>query len=315
MNILVPGGAGYVGAMLVPWLLADGHKVTVLDPMWFGPGYLPDNDSLSVIKGDIRDMDIYAKACNGQDAVILLASISKEQMCQNDPGFASSVNQDSVAPSVTIARKAQVRRFIYASSVAVYGTLDGKEDGPVAPTTIYGRGKVYAEAEVMEEQTEDFVCTVTRSASVCGYSLHQRLDLTVNMMVHDACRKGVIKVNGGPQKRSHIHIHDICRAYRMILTERRETVAGQAFNFVAENQSVLETSQLVAEETGARIEIGPATDDRSYTVDGAKARKVLGFVPNKTVRDAVLDLKARFDDGYWPDSLTNPLYQNMADVS
>jgi nucleoside-diphosphate-sugar epimerase len=127
-------------------------------------------------------------------------------------------------------------------------------------------------------------------------------------------RKGVIHVNGGQQKRSHIHMHDACRAYRRLLDVPRETIAGQVFNFVAENQTVMQTAQTVAEEIGAvAIYNGPATDNRSYTVNGSKAREQLDFEPKKTVRDAVRDLKARFDEGMWKDSMTNQYYMNLAD--
>lgn len=312
----MPGGCGYIGAMLVPWLIAAGHRVTVYDAHWFGRGHLsPEYSRLTVIKGDVRHSDLFAAACEGKDAVIYLASLSNNAMCEREPLLSDDVNIHSYPPAIRVAKDAGVKRFIYASSVAAYGSsdTDAKETQPLAPSTLYAHAKDKAESWTLAHHSDDFTCTITRSASVCGYSPRQRFDLTVNMMVHDAIRRGVIKVNGGQQKRSHIHMHDICTAYRLLLDMPREAVAGQAFNFVAENQTVLETAQIVAEETGARIEIGPATDDRSYTVDGTKAREVLGFNPLRTVREAVIYLKAHFDSGYWPDSLTNPSYQNMVD--
>ncbi len=315
MKILVPGGCGYVGAMLVPLLLADGHEVTVFDRQWFGHGHLPDNPNLRIIKSDVREVRGIRDACVGQDAVIWLASLSNNAMCERDPVLAEAVNRDAVPTGLFAARINGVQRFIYASSVAAYGSSkDAKETHALSPTTAYGEGKAYGEQWIQQYNSDELATVVTRSASVCGYSLHQRFDLTVNMMVHDACRKGVIKVNGGQQKRCHIHIHDICRAYRVLLAAPREKIAGQAFNFVGENATVLDTAKLVAEETGARIEIGPATDDRSYTVDGTKAREVLGFEPRRSVRSAVIELGARFKCGMWPDSETNPVYMNMAEA-
>ena len=301
--------------MLVPWLLADGHEVTVLDTMWFGSGHLPDNGRLRVIKGDVRNTSTIEGEMRGQQALLWLASLSNNDMCERYPTSAFIVNHLAPRTWLYAAKDAGVTRFIYASSVAAYGSTsaDANEETYMAPTTPYARAKAHCENLVYEANADDFICTITRMASVCGYSVHQRLDLTVNKMVHEACRKGVIKVNGGKQKRSHIHIQDACRAYRLLLEAPKEKIAGQAFNFVAENQTVLETAKIVAEETGARIEIGPATDDRSYTVDGTKAREVLGFTPKRTVRAAVIDLKARFLCGMWPDSLTNPVYQNMAE--
>jgi nucleoside-diphosphate-sugar epimerase len=311
----VPGGCGYIGAMLVPFLLADGHEVTVYDTQWFGHGYLPDNPTLRLIRGDVRDIRCIRDVCLGQDAVIWLASLSNNAMCEREPLLHDAVNRDAVQIALFAARIAGVKRFIYASSVAAYGSSneDARENHGLKPSTLYGHAKDFCEKWTLARHADEFTCTVTRSASVCGYSPHQRLDLTVNMMVHDAMRRGVIKVNGGQQKRCHIHIRDICRAYQMLLEAPKGKIAGQVFNFVAENQSVLETAKLVSEETGAKIEIGPATDDRSYTVDGTKAREVLGFTPRLTVRDAIWDLKARFDSGMWKDSETNHVYQNMAE--
>ena len=300
--------------MLVPWLLADGHEVTVFDIGWFGDGCMCDNERLCVIRGDVRDIRGIRDACVGQDAVIWLASLSNNSMCVREPNLHHRINRDAVPSGLFAARIAGVKRFIYASSVAAYGSSDedAKETQGLAPSTPYGDGKQFGEHWAKLYNADDFTTAITRAASVCGYSVHQRLDLTVNMMVHDACRRGVIKVNGGTQKRCHIHIHDICKAYRLLLATPAEKIAGQEFNLVAENQSVLETANIVAEETGAKIEIGPATDDRSYTVDGTKAREVFGFAPQRTVRDAVRDLKVRFDAGYWPDALTNDCYQNIA---
>lgn len=295
MRILVTGGAGYVGAMLVPRLLADGHKVTVLDAMWFGDGSLPENGNLISIKGDIRSN--FDTACRDIDAVIHLASLSNNDACNADPDLASAVNEDAIAHVLTVSRLAGVKRFIYASSVAAYGSSahDAKETDPLNPTTLYAEAKEHCEHYVRAANEKGFETVIARPASVCGFSLCQRFDLTVNMMVHDAMRKGAIKVNGGDQKRSHIHMDDMIRAYKVLLEAPADKVAGETFNFVAQNLSVMETAIIVSDITEAGIEVGPATDNRSYAVDGRKAREVLGFMPEKGVRQAARDLKAKFD--------------------
>lgn len=313
MKVLIPGGASYVGAWLVPHLLADGHVVTVYDSLLFGSGDLPDNDKCRLIKADVRDEKAWQDACKDQEAVIYLASISRELMCQNNEKLAYAVNVESFRPAVTAAKEAGVKRFIYGSSVAVYGSSDhdAKEDEPLAPSTIYGRGKAACEAILAEYQSDAFSCTVTRSASVCGYSPRQRFDLTINKMVHDAVRLHEIKVAGGDQKRSHIAINDLARFYRRLLDAPTRLVAGQTFNVAIENQRVKDSAAMVARIVGnTSINIGPRTDDRSYSVDGDKARDLLGFY-GYLLESAVRDLKTRLDAGYWKDSLTNPIYQNM----
>ena len=312
MNVLVPGGCGYIGAWLIPHLLAQGHKVTAFDTQWFGHGFLPDNDSLKVIKADVRSVSDMNAACEGQDAVICLASISAEAMCQKNPTLARTVNMGGMSSVALSAAKAGVKRFIFASSVAAYGSSskDAVETDELRPSTIYGEGKKDGEEKVRKAFPG---ATIVRAASVCGYSPHQRFDLTVNRMVHDAVRKGIITVNGGDQKRSHIHMKDICDFYKQLLLEPLNKIEGETFNVVAENMSVRETADCVGEYIACAVIYKPHTDDRSYTVDGSKAEKVLGFRPRRTVKDAVRDLKVKFDCGYWPDSTSNQTYMNLAD--
>ena len=323
MNTLVAGGLGYIGSELVPLLWQAGHKVTVYDAMIFGT-YQQTPTGVTVIRGDVRNRDQFANACIGQDAVIYLASISSDAMCQKDPQLADEVNRTSFERNVLAARNAGVRRFIYASSVAAYGSseFDAAENQPLSPTTLYAKAKASCEAVLTAYHGRDMVATITRSASVCGPAPRMRFDLTVNKMVHDAIRHGRITVNGGSQKRCHIHIQDICAFYLLLLDVPRERIAGEVFNVVAQNQSVLETAALVirslapnvrrARNMPAFIEQRDATDDRSYTVDGAKAREILHFSPKLTIVDAVRGMKSAFDAAQWRDSETNPSYQNLA---
>jgi nucleoside-diphosphate-sugar epimerase len=140
-------------------------------------------------------------------------------------------------------------------------------------------------------------------------------------MAYDAYDKRLITVNGGKQKRCHIHIRDIIDAYRQLLLEPAAKIAGQAFNFVAENQSVLETANIVSgafnedahTESFVKIRTGASTDDRSYTVDGTKAREVLRFVPRHTVYEAARSMAVKLRGRYWPDIERNPAYFNMAE--
>ena len=317
MKILIPGGAGYIGSWIVPHLLAEGHHVTVLDTMYFGDGALPDNGHLSVLRSDVRDQDKFAEACEGQDVIIYLAGITNNTMCERAPELAQSINIDAIGPCILKSRLAGIKRFIYASSVAVYGSSeeDAKEDAPLEPTTLYANGKKAAEEILLSHQSKDFSVTIVRCASVCGYSTHQRLDTTINMMAHHAHRSRLIKVAGGAQKRSHISIKDITRLYKRLLDMPSDKTAG-IFNAVSENQRVKETAMLVARVMGhTAIEVGPRTDDRTYSVDGTKAMRLLDFDPAHAIESAIRDLKIRFESGYWPDSLANPRYLNLMEVA
>ena len=317
MKILVPGGASYIGSWLVPQLLADGHEITVYDTLMFGDGFLPkDNGNLKIVKADLRDLDSWKKACEGQEVVIFLASISRELLCQQQPELAQSVNVDAFEPCVKSSKEAGVNRFIYASSVAVYGSSEVplKEDSPLQPTTIYGQGKKACEEILLSHQGDNFTTIITRSASVCGYAPRMRLDLTLNRMVHDAVRKGKITIEGGSQIRSHISIRDLSDFYKLILTYREDFVGGQAFNVVSENQSILQSAKMIKSVLRERLiplETKPRVDDRSYAIDGSKV-SVLGFATKYGLEYAIRDMVVKLDSGHWKDSLTNPIYQNMA---
>ena len=315
MNILIPGGASYIGAYLVPILLADGHKVTVYDTFDFGASWLPiDNDNLDLVKADVRDQETWRLVCKKKHAIIYLASISRESMCQKYEPLAHEVNVECVGPDIEIAKDEGVRKFIYASSVAIYGSSDkpANENHPINPTSIYGKHKAECEELLWKAHDRHFACVATRSASVCGYSPRMRLDLTINRMVHDAYRKKVITVEGGKQVRSHIHMRDICDFYRLLLADNRAN--GQAFNVVCSNQTIKESAEMVQSIIDCEVKVTERVDDRSYSIDGHKAYAMLDFMPKRPISQAVYDLKVRFDSGMWKDSLTNPVYQNIINV-
>lgn len=319
MNVLVPGGCGYVGAMLVPHLLSEGHKVTVIDLQWFGNAWLPeDNGKLKVLRQDISNIDAFHELCKEHEAIIYLAGLTNNDFYEKERTLGDMVNRNIFPYIIDAAKSAKVKRFIFASSVAAYGSSDhdATENEMIEPTTLYARAKAFCEYEALLHTEPSFAVTITRSASVCGESSRMRFDTTVNKMTHDAMRAPhVITVNGGEQKRSHIHMHDLCRAYKRLLNVPSEVVEGEIFNLVGENQTVMQTAEIVSECTGAALERRPRSDNRSYSVSGEKARKALDFVPRKTVREAVEYMVMHFRGGKWKDT-SHPNYMNFcADVA
>lgn len=321
MKVLVTGSSGYIGSLLVPFLLGDGHHVTGYDINWFGDGFLPkDNDHYRPVVADIRDLDTFRKAVKGCEAVLHLACISNDPSCQLDEGLSTSINFDAFEPLVIAAKEAGVRRFIYASSSSVYGVSDApdvREDHPLVPLTLYNRYKGMCEPLLFRHQSPTFECVVIRPATVCGYAPRQRFDLTVNILTAHAMLKRVITVFGGKQLRPNLHILDMVDCYRMLLKAPSDKVQGQVFNVGAQNMSVAAIAELVAEIvlrwTGERpaIETTESTDNRSYHVNSDKIRDVLGFVPRRTVETAIHDLCIKFREGRFADALTNPWYTNV----
>src|SRR5436305_11078841 len=247
-KVLVTGGAGYCGARLVPQLLERGYKVTVYDIMFFGSSFLPrDNPNLRVIDGDIRDTAKFAAAVAGHDAVVHLACISNDASFELDEDLSTSINLNAFEPLVLAAKKAGVKRFVYASSSSVYGVSDKSdvtEDHPLVPLTLYNKYKGMCEPLLFNHQSKDFVCVVIRPATLCGYAPRQRLDLSVNILTNHAINSGKITVFGGSQKRPNLHVQDMCDVYKLLLTVDDAKISGQIFNAGFQNLSIMEIAHL-----------------------------------------------------------------------
>lgn len=322
-NILVTGGAGYVGSLLVPQLLEAGYKVTAYDIMYFGDDFLPkSNPNLKVIKGDIRDTVKLATALEGIDAVISLACISNDASFELDEKLSTSINLDAFEPMVVAAKKAGVKRFVYCSSSSVYGVSespDVTEEHPLVPLTLYNKYKGMCEPLLFKHQSPDFVCVTIRPATLCGYAPRQRLDLSVNILTNHAINNKKITVFGGTQKRPNLHVQDMVDLYKLLLEVPDDKIAGQIFNAGVQNMSIMEIAQIakrVVEEMFPEngdipIVTTPTDDIRSYHVNSDKIGRILGFRPKRSVEDAIRDLCVAFKAGKLPNSLDDTFYFNV----
>ena len=315
-NIFVTGGAGYVGAVLVPRLLSEGCNVTVLDLMIYGEQALTPHPNLKIIKGDIRDQILLAESVSGHDVVIHLACISNDPSFELNPALGKSINLDAFGPLVEVSRQKGVARFIYASSSSVYGIKEEKdvhEEMSLEPLTDYSKFKADCETTLNEAENPNFVPVTIRPATVCGYSPRQRLDVVVNILTNLAYHKGEITVFGGEQLRPNIHISDMVESYITVLRAEDKQVSGQIFNAGYENQPVRELAETVRAVVGEHVELctTPTDDNRSYHISSEKIKKHLGFTARYTIRQAVEDLVQAFKAGDLPDSLENELYFNI----
>jgi len=303
-KVLVTGGAGYVGSVLVPKLVLKGLDTIVLDLMLFGDSGLSSiKDKCEVIKGDIRDYDLIKKTIRGVDYVIHLAAIANDPCSNLKPELTRQVNYEATKNLVQVSKESGVKRFIYASSSSVYGIRDEQnitEDLELKPLTIYSKTKAWAEEEVRRQNCPGFITTSIRSATVCGYSPRQRLDLIVNILASDAITKGVMTINGGQQKRPNVHIQDITDLYEILLTAPEDKISGQIFNYGKENHTVNELGEIVKGIVGEHVKIiinQKTADSRSYHISSEKIENALGIYPIRSVSDAVRDLKNVFESG------------------
>lgn len=322
-HVLVTGGSGYCGSVLVPQMLDMGYRVTVYDIQYYGCDFLPlDNPNLTVIQGDIRNVERLAPLMEDVDAVLHLACISNDASFELDENLSTSVNLDAFEPIVLAAKKAGVQRFIFASSSSVYGISEVpnvKEDHPLVPLTLYNKYKGLCEPILFKHTNEKFVGVVFRPATVCGYGPRQRLDVSVNILTNLAVNKGHITVFGGSQLRPNIHIQDYADLCKALLEAPDEKIANEIFNCGYENMSIMEIAEtvkkVVEEEFPDKSEIGinvtPSDDLRSYHINSDKVTEVIGFKPKYSVEDAIRGLCRAFREGKLPNSLDDDKYFNV----
>jgi len=305
-KVLVTGGAGYVGSVLVPELIERGYDVSVLDSMIFGSqGLNAVKEKCEIIRGDIRDKSCLEKCLENVNSLIHLAAISNDPSADLNFGLTIEVNYNATKNLLDFSKKMGVKRFIYASSSSVYGIKEEEnvtEDLTLKPLTIYSMTKAASEDLVRKCNSKNFVTVNLRPATVCGYSPRQRLDVIVNIFANDAINKGVLRVDGGEQKRPNIHIRDMADCYLALLQAPEEKIAGETFNVGYQNLSFIEIAELTRKIVGEDVKIVriPTKDNRSYHVSSEKIKRILGTEQKHTVEEAIRDLKEAFAKGLIP---------------
>ena len=314
-KIFITGGAGYVGTVLSNRLIENGYKVTVYDLLIYGNN-LKQHKNLNVIQGDLRDQNKLINSLKNHDCVIHLACISNDPSFELNPKIGKEINFDSIEPLVKISKECGISKFIYASSSSVYGVKSEKnvnEEMSLEPLTDYSKFKAECEKILFNYTDDNFITTVIRPATVCGYSPRQRLDLVVNILTNLAYHKREITVFGGKQLRPNIHILDMVRAYEIVINSEISLVKGQIFNVGYENQSVDELAHCVREEIGKDVKIinTKTNDNRSYHISSEKIYNILNFKAKYSINNAIKDLKNAFEKKIILNSFTDENYFNI----
>lgn len=303
MKILVTGACGYKGTVLVPKLLEKGHEVVAFDTQWFG-NFLPEHPNLTNIKGDViqtHDIDL-----DGIEAIIHLASIANDPTGDLNPKLTWETSCLATMVLADRAKRAGVKRFIYASSGSVYGVKEEEqvtEDLELLPISEYNKTKMVSERVLLSYQ-DDMIVQIIRPATVCGLSPRMRLDVSVNLLTMAALTKGKITVFGGDQVRPNIHMQDITDAYIFMLENPEHT---GIFNAGFENISIKDIAIMVSEKLDVPIEITGSSDPRSYRVNSDRLLAA-GFQPRFSVADAIDEIAASFQRGNLKDE---PHFHNL----
>jgi nucleoside-diphosphate-sugar epimerase len=295
-SIFVTGACGYKGTVLVPKLLAAGHRVTAFDIMWFG-NYLTPHPNLTVVKGDIREAD--KLDLGGFDAIIHLSSVANDPCSDLDPLLTWEISCLATMRLADKAARQGVPHFVYASSGSVYGLKDEDqvtEDLELTPLSEYNKTKMVGE-RVLLSYSDRMVVQIIRPATVCGLSPRMRLDVAVNLLTMQALTEGESTVLGGEQTRPNIHIDDITDLYCFLLNRPEAT---GVYNAGFENISILDIAKMVTRHANAKITIRPSNDPRSYRVNSDKLLAT-GFKPKKTVEDAIVEICKAFHEGHLKD--------------
>lgn len=304
-RVLVVGGAGYLGACLVPQLLDRGYRVRVLDLFLFGRESLAaaaKHPRCELEVGDVRDITSVVRAMAGCDAVIDLAAIVGDPACEANRSLACEINRAATRMVADVARGYGARRFIFASTCSVYGAGDFlmDEHSRLAPLSTYAQTKIDSERILLEMAGPEFYPTVFRFGTLFGLSPRMRFDLVVNLLVMLAATQGKVKIFNGHQWRPFLHVTDAARAIITALEAAPAVVSGEIFNVGDDRLNAqladvgLAVARLVPEVAVERVD---NEDARNYRVSFDKVRTRLGFTCLRELEEGMREVLAAIRAG------------------
>ena len=291
MNVLIAGGAGYIGTRLSNKLLTEGHSVTVVDYFWFGD-YL--DQGITKINKNLSDLQV--EDLKQYDAIVFLAGMSNDPMANFSPKKNFIENAAGPTYLAFTAKKAGVKRFVYASSCSVYGFTDNKEkneESPVSPQFPYGISKLQAEYSIMNMADSSFRPISMRKGTVGGWSPRMRFDLVVNTMTKFALTENKIIVHNPSLWRPLIDVRDVVDAYTKAI--QAPLSISEVFNVSSGNYTIGALAGDIKKELGAHnisinIEIQNRQDARNYLASNDKIKKLLNFYPKYTPKESVREI-------------------------
>jgi len=317
-NILVIGGAGYIGSILVRKLMKRGYSVTVLDALIYGDESIRElygQPRLEFIKGDFRDISAVVDSMRGIDAVVHLGALVGDPACAIDGKLTIEVNLAATRMIAEVAKGFGVQRFLFASTCSVYGASDQllDEKSELNPVSLYARSKISSEQALLSLAGPQFAPTIVRFATIFGWSPRPRFDLVVNLLTARAMFEKTISIMGGQQWRPFLCVADAAESLLRCLEAPVGLVKGEIFNVGSdsENYQIAQIGELVkrAVPDVKVVTNGEDPDKRNYRVSFQKLAKRLGFVPSTTVEQGIEEIKLQIQKGEVAD-YRHPKYSN-----
>lgn len=317
-DVLVVGGAGYIGSILTRQLLDAGYRVRVLDLELFGTKSLDgimNHPRLEVMKGDFRNIEDAARALRGMDAVCHLAAIVGDPACALDRETTVAVNYAAAKMMAQLAKANGVSKFVFASTCSVYGDSEDimTEESALNPVSLYATTKIDAERALLDTADGEFQPTILRFATAYGWSHRPRFDLVANLFSAQAVTDKKIRVFNGEQWRPFVHTRDIARACVLALEAPLSKVGCQIFNVGDESQNYTlgQLGAIVAQANPGTIveEVRNSDDLRNYRVSFEKIRTVLGFRASIDLVEGVQEMVNAVCGGQVP-NWREPIYSN-----
>lgn len=317
-NVLIIGGAGYIGSALVEQLLELGYRVRVLDLLVYGDDSIArfyGHPDFELIRGDLRKIDTVVQATKGMDAVVHLGAIVGDSACSIDEDTTVEINLRATKMIAEVSKGFGVRRLIFASTCSVYGASDEflTERSTLCPLSLYARTKVESEKVLLGLADSSFAPTILRFGTVYGLSGRTRFDLVVNLLTAKAIQEGQAGIFGGKQWRPLVHVKDVARAITLTLQSPAHGVCGQILNVGSNEQNcqIADLGPMIKEMVpSAQVVVQPQEDNRNYRVRFDKIQNVLGFRPLYTVRDGIQEIIDSFAAGRIVD-YRDPRYNNF----
>ena len=304
-NVLVIGGAGYIGSAITPLLLKEGYRVRVLDSLLFGDASVRDllsEPNFELVRADFRHVETLVKCMKGIDAVIHLAAIVGDPACAINNELTTEINYAATRMLVEVCKGAGVDRLALASTCSVYGASDFLMDerSTPKPVSLYAETKLAAERVILDARTSTFHPTVLRLATAFGLSRRPRFDLVVNLLTARAVQDGTITIFNDDQWRPFIHINDIARAFLCVLRAPHTLVSAELFNAGSYrlNYTLGQLAEKIREQVpNVVIEYKENSDKRNYRVSFDKIHSHLGFLCTTELDEGIEEIRKTIESG------------------